>query len=108
MAGVLTEIKFFKYRLNSEIKWLHHSEQSKHKINICCDFTVASYPAATVYLQTHGSVKHHISPICSSVMLFFNIPKLFWLTLYSQRHWKLAFHFISKNVPVITSMCANW
>ena len=82
---------------------LYTSEQSKHKINRHCDFTVSSYQAVTVYLQTHGSIKHHISHICSSVRLFFYILKLFWLTLYLQRHWKFAFDFMSKNMPVITS-----
>ena len=60
----------------------YHSDQSKHKMNKCCDFTVSSNLAVILYLQTHGSVKHHIPPLCCSVRLFFYILKLFWQPLY--------------------------
>ena len=43
----------------------------KHKINRRCDFTDSSYLTVTVYLQTHASIKHHISPICISVIFLY-------------------------------------
>ena len=61
------------------------------KIHRRCDFTVSSSLAVTVYLQTHGSVKHHISHICSYVMLFFYILNPILVNIIFRETLKIGF-----------------
>ena len=98
---------------------LTHRDQSKHKINRRCDFTVSSYLEVTVYLKTHGSVKH---PIHSLVRLFVYMKTILVKVIFTETlKISFSYHFqeysygnkrmrplITRIVCTHTVYCDNW
>ena len=68
-----------------------HSQQFQNNINSLHDLPVTSYPTVTVYLQTHGSIKHHISTICSLVKVIFLKPETILVNIIFTDTLKIGF-----------------